>query len=176
MGIYVLLFPRLFPFIQITLLNLHQRVCYTKWITLVWIWVVWIWVIRLRTLPPRALRWIWAWAGLLLVKVSACLLCLDPHSSPPYLIHSSLNRSSHTILLRLIHANPSLDALELVHRRHLLPLIHMAQQHQSKIRRISNRCILPRNRHRRFVEVSKRLRSTYHQTSYGTSYRYEWEW
>jgi hypothetical protein len=75
-----------------------------------------------------------------------------------------------------ILANPSLDALELVHCRHLLPLFHLAQQYQSQIRRISHRCILPRHRHRGFQEISKGLRSTYHQASYGSSYCYEWEW
>jgi hypothetical protein len=111
-------------------------------------------------------------------KSESISLVLGPSSPslPSRVVHVSLPPAS--ILPRTFreHADPSLDALELVHCRHLLPLFHMAQQYQSQIRRISHWRLLPRNRHRGFEEIGKGLRSTYHSTSYGTPYCYEWRY
>jgi hypothetical protein len=111
-------------------------------------------------------------------KSKSISLLLGPtfHSSPLRVGQASLYHSIPCYHVMSNSANPSLNALELVHRRHLLPLLHLAQQYQSQIRRISHRCILPRHRDRRFQEVGKGLRPTYHQASYGSPYRYEWEW
>jgi hypothetical protein len=76
----------------------------------------------------------------------------------------------------LQRAYSSLDALELVYRRYMLPLFHLAQQYQSQIRRIRHWRILPRDRHRGLEKVGKGLRSTYHETSYVTSCYYEWRY
>jgi hypothetical protein len=75
-----------------------------------------------------------------------------------------------------ISLNPSLNALELVYGRYLFPLVLMAQQYQSQIRRISNRCIPPRHRHRGFEEVSKGLRPTNRQGCYGQACGGPWRW
>ena len=80
-----------------------------------------------------------------------------------------------TSLRSFTRADPSLNVVELVHRRYLFPLINLAQQHQSQIRRISHWRILPRHRDRGVEEVSKGLRSTNRQASYGETCAYEWQ-
>lgn len=259
MGIYntlPLLFSDVLPSIDsISTVILNQRKYPNKlrWITLVWITLVWTWVwgpTLLLHLPNR--RWIWAWAGLRLVRVSAIFLVhlhaplseLIPCSTwrmgmilsktsipllfcrlhnqsllhlhppiftrtmrplslsfrfalfthfriPPYKLNAahplstfptpSLTPHLFTTSLPALallafrplptcrQLTPSLDALELVHRRHMLPILHLAQQYQSQIRRISHRRFPPRHRHRRFKEVGKGLRSTNCEYRHGDS-------